>query len=756
MTVELNVRFKKKLYGSEDGDFSIFSAEPASTKDSRLVDENKYGTISISGDFFIQEEELGRKFKVTIEEDYNSKYPNSYKLLKLHYEFPSDPKEQWDYLKNSGLMPLGTFIELKRHFAQDENILDIITEEPEKLTKVHGIGEERAAKYQSKLIENKEKALLFAEYGKIEGVGAKMINKLYSWKPSVADVLTTLEKDPFRIIIDLDVNFVTADRFREFYKFPLDDENRILHGVKYYLNEYFANTGNTYEDVMEVSKMISQKLHVDYKKVVYLVASIKDDVIKSSSFKLKIFGRNITTEDLFNAELTIYQKMKSLISEPSKITDTTKWLQKKELMLEEFGAKLSDEQDSFLNSINENRVQILLGPGGTGKSWVINIACNMIKSLGKTFGLFAPTARAAKVMSDYVGVEAMTIHRGLMRYAAAGEIAPFDVLVVDEFSMVDSELASIIMQVMGEKTRLIIVGDDYQLQSVGPGNVLLDLVQSVGVPTVRLTKVFRQADKHGLLDYAQALREGTFNLPSDAPRIEDNNIVFIQETEDSRKQEIALKLYKDALARVDGDYEDIMLLTPSNKGPSGRKSMNKKIQEIVNPSDGKHETVFGAGSGEENKRFFRRGDYITVTSNQYEMINDIDEVTSIINGDLGEITDAKKEGLTFKVNGNSYTVEKSGIIGLIDHAWAITIHKSQGGQASEVIIVIPENAAFMLNANMIYTAITRTKRKCYMIGDFKALNKAGKKQANLLRKTMIQLKGDIERKKQKALEKVES
>lgn len=744
--IELKVKFKRKLFGNPDGDYSIFSAEPASMEDLRLVNENRYGSISISGDYFIAEEEMDRTYKVTIQEDYTSKYPNSYKLIRLHYEFPTDHKEQWDYLKDSGLMPLRTFLELKKHFSSKDKILDIITEEPERLEEIKGIGEERSRKYQRQLIENKDKAVLFGKYGEIEGVGSKLINKLYFWKPDVEEVLELMEKDPFSIVVDLEVGFVTADRFREFYGLPLNDRNRILHGVKYYLNEYFSSTGNTYEDILEVGKMIAQKLNVSYKEVILLLSEIKDDEISLNKYSLKIFGRNVTTKSLFTAELNIYKRSMEMIQENVKITSTEKWKKNKDMYLANLDAKLSDEQDLFLESINDHRISVLLGPGGAGKSWVINIASKLIEAAGKTFGLFAPTARAAKVMSEYVGVEAKTIHRGLMPFVKSGEIAPYDFLIVDEFSMVDSELGSTIIEAMGAKTRLIIVGDDYQLQSVGPGNVLLDLVQSVGVNTVRLTKIFRQADANGLLDYAQALREGNFKLPVGIPKLEDNNIVFIHETDDTRKQEIGLKLYKDALAKVDGDYEDIMLLTPSNKGPSGRKNMNKQIQDIVNPSDGKNEAVIGANAGPEQKRSYRKDDYITVTSNQYEMTTDTNKTTSIINGDLGRITRANKDNVTFKINRDSYTIEKSAISGLLDHAWAITIHKSQGGQASEVIIVIPENSNFMLNANMIYTAITRTKTKCYVIGNFAELNKAGKRQANLSRKTMIQLQGESRKK----------
>lgn len=745
--IELSVRFVKRLYGTPDGDFSIFAAEVVNLEDAKKIKENKYGNFTISGNYSLNDDEIGSVFTVTIEEDYNARYPNSYKLIKLHYDFPKTAEAQWEYLENSKIIPLRTLIQIKRTFKRSDKILDIIIDNPKELEKVKGIGEERANYYHSKLLENKERAVLFAEYGDIEGVNSNLINKLLNWKPKVQDVIDTIKKDPFKLIESLDVGFVIADRFREFYGFPIDDNNRILHGVSYYLNQEFQNTGNTYENILTASKKIAPKLTVSYRKIIMLLAEIQNDEEKLAKYKLKIFGKNITTLPLYRAELTIFKKITDMIKEKQPMIDKEVWAKNKKEYLSNLPQKLSKEQDEFLDAINDERVTVLLGPGGSGKSWVINIACNLIKKAGKTYGLFAPTARAAHVMSDYVGTEAMTIHRGLMQYALAQEVVPYDVIIVDEFSMVDSELASIVLRSMGTKTRLIIVGDDYQLQSVGPGNVLFDIVEYLNVPTTRLTKIFRQDEGSGILDYAQALREGSFKLPQGVPRVEENDIVFIHETDDDRKQEIAMKLYSDALSKVNNDVENIMLLSPINKGSAGRRILNKRVQEIVNPGDGKNEIVFGANlRDEDEKRYFRKGDYITVTSNQYEMISDTDEITQIINGDLGEVTRATPKNLTFQIDRHSYTIDKSAINDLIDHAWAITIHKSQGGQADEVIIVLPENSYFMLNSNMIYTAITRARKKCYLIGNFKEINKAAKRQANYSRKTMIQLQREIEEK----------
>lgn len=734
--IELKIRFTKRIYGSEDSNFSVYAAVPATRKDSYLVRENKYGNISISGDFFLDGNELDNVYTVTIQEDFNSKYPSSYKLIKIHYELPKSAKDQWEYLFNSGVVPMGTYFEIEKVFNRKDKILDIIIDNPSRLTKVKGIGDRRAEIYQERIVKHKDRAAIFAEYGHIDGVGHSIIKMLVAFKPDVRDTIKAIKKDPFCLLDNKNVGFVVADRFRAHYGLPLNDKNRILHGVSYYLEKKFNDTGNTYEDVYNAARYASEKLLVDYEEVLLLLSDTNRDGNKLEKYRLKIFGSNITTFNLFNAESSIYQGINSMMKKKKSMISKNKWLSNKEEYLSKLDSKLSDEQSQFLDMINEERVSVLLGPGGSGKSWLTSIACDLIKQAKLTYGLFAPTARAAHVMSDYTGSPAQTIHKGLMSHALMNNIAPYDVLIVDEFSMVDSELASIVMQTIGVNTRLIIIGDDFQLQSVGPGNVLFDIVNYIKAPTIKLTKIFRQKEGNKILDYADDLRNGTFRIPATS-KIEYPDITIINEIDDRRQRDLAMSFYKKA---IDNNVEDIMLLTPVNKGFSGRRNLNKEVQSIVNPPTSRDEIVFGANLGsEDDKRYFRIGDYITVKKNHYDITDDEDNITEIINGDLGTVDHVYNNKLTFSIDNHSYTIDKAEINDMIDHAWALTVHKSQGGQADTVIIVLPRNSAFMLNANMLYTAITRAKIECYIIGDINSINSAAREQVNLIRKTMIQL-----------------
>lgn len=738
--LKLNVRFIKRVYGVEDGDFSVISAETVDAEGSRLVRESRYGNFTVAGNFAIDDDEIGDVFKVTIEEDSTSRFPNSYKFIKIHYEFPDNAKEQWQYLKSGNIVPLATYLSIEKAFVKSDKILDIIIEDANSLTAAKGIGESRAKLYHDKITKDADRAAIFAEFGEIEGVGHAIIKTLIDWKPRVTDTIKAVKKDPFSLLENESIGFMVADRFRAHYGLPLNDKNRILHGVMYFLNERFQNTGDTYEDIYEATSFSSHKLSVKYDEVITLLASVKDDKKAIEKYKFKIFGKNISTASLFNAELMIYKESKRLSHSCQRILPDDEWSDNKEDYLSNVEKTLSPKQHEFLDKINVNPVTVLLGPGGSGKSWITDIACGLINKAGLSYGLYAPTARAAHVMTEYTGDEALTIHRGLMKYDSMDVIVPHDVLIIDEYSMVDSELASVVLKAMGDKTRLIIIGDDFQLQSVGPGNVLFDLVNFIKVPTIRFTDIYRQSKGSGVLDYTQALREGVFNLPTDSRRLENDDALFINESYGTKQRDLAMKIYKKSLETQ--DIKEIMMLTPVNKGVSGRNSLNKEIQEIVNSSSSMEEIVFGENSQDESlKTYFRAGDYITVKKNKYEILDDDDKVTELINGDMGVVKSTSSKSLTFVVNDRSYTIDKSEINELIDHAWATTIHKAQGGQANIVIIVLPSNSSGMLNSNLLYTALSRAKTKVYVIGNFSSINEGARKQANFSRQTMIQLQG---------------
>ena len=266
--VELNVKFIKRLYGTEDSNFSIFAAEPASGDDLRHVSLNDYGNFTISGDFFLEDSELGNSYKVSIEEDRSAKYPNSYKLIKLHYSLPTNAADQWDYVQNGRVIPLGKLIAIRKELGRSAKILDIILHDHKKLTKVEGVSQADAQEYHNEILDSNNKALLFAEYGDIEGVGPATIKSLQLFNSSAEKTISLIKENPFIVIKLSGIGFLTADKFRAYYGLPLNSQERILHGANYYLQGECQSTGNTYENILEAAKMIAIKLGVGYKEVI--------------------------------------------------------------------------------------------------------------------------------------------------------------------------------------------------------------------------------------------------------------------------------------------------------------------------------------------------------------------------------------------------------------------------------------------------------------------------------------------------------
>lgn len=740
--IELRVTFRKKVFANDEG-FSIYGAEPIK-EDKGKVELSKYGGFSVSGEFAIEESEMNDKiFRITMEEDVRAKYPNSYKMVRIHYDFPSDPKEQWKFLVDSNLATSRQYMNLLAEFSKDDKILDIILDDIKRVEKAKGFGEKSAARLQKKVRADKYKALIYQEFGKTQGIGPGLINKIANWRPDVEATIKAIKEDPFLLLQMKDIGFLTVDAIRESLGIPQEDKHRCLHGVHYYIVEKFQSTGNTYLDLNVELMWLCNKLGVHQTD---LIPHIMEEMKKDDGgdyYSLKFFNQYATTKQLFLAENIIYKKTIALKKDKKKATNSERW---NDVTQEKIKAKdhpLSDEQASFIKLANEERILILMGPGGSGKSWVTELVYHSLRKVGKKVGLYAPTARAAKIMTDYVGTQAATIARGLMKYANfednVGSIAEFDgfcpddVIIIDEASMIDSELMSMVYQSMKPESRIIIIGDSFQLPSVGPGNVFYDLVNSLGVKTVEFTKVYRQSADSGIINAAQSLRDGTFKLDLYSTKVDLGEIVFFNDSSDMNMRDMGLSFYKQFHKEVNVD--EIMFLSPTNKGAAGRRQLNRDIQEIVNGNPSAGEMSFGVG-GTGDPQFFRKGDYITVTKNLYEVEDDYEEPGFLINGDLGTVIRANSELVTIEINDQEYSLEKGEVLTNIEHTWCTTIHKAQGGQADYVVIIIPENSG-RVSANMLYTAITRAKKKCLIVGDFERLNQSSKIYANYSRRTML-------------------
>ena len=367
---------------------------------------------------------------------------------------------------------------------------------------------------------------------------------------------------------------------------------------------------------------------------------------------------------------------------------------------------------------------------------------NLLKHYYKSFLLLAPTGRAAKVLAGFTGENAMTIHRGL-GYMPPNDWSynkeytlPHDVVIVDEFSMVDIFLMRKLLEAIDfNKTKLLLIGDDAQIPSVGAGNVLYDLLCYNNIPTVTLDKIFRYG-KGGLSTIATDTRTGTEYLDKTKSGMqvfgEDNSYIFMSLTQD-KIVDYTVKLYQKILTQG-YNIEDIAVLSCYNVGDYGTVELNKRLQNAVNPNP---DAKIAFGDAE-----FRLNDIVMNFANDYKAIlyNEefLDEknITFIANGESGRVVKILQNAMVIDYDGTLIYCPKASMKN-IRLAYAISTHKSQGGQFKVVILVTPKAHAFMLNSNLLYVGESRAKEKCYHLGEIRTVNNALKKKENFDRKTML-------------------
>jgi exodeoxyribonuclease V alpha subunit len=379
------------------------------------------------------------------------------------------------------------------------------------------------------------------------------------------------------------------------------------------------------------------------------------------------------------------------------------------------GFKLAVEQFRAVQAAYENKCMVITGGPGTGKSTTVKVIVRMFERLGKTVRLASPTGRAAKRLEEATGRPASTIHRLLEYKPRTGfgrnEDVPLDcsVLIVDETSMVDLPLAYHLLKALPPRCRLILVGDVDQLPSVGPGCVLRDIIDSGVVRTVTLTEIFRQAAGSLIITNAHRINAGA--PPSFDPVGGAKDFGWIKEEEREVIGDRVIDIVGNKLSKKFNPLTEIQVLTPMHAGSAGARELNRRLQETCNPpSQTKLELKLG-------ERVFRVGDRVMQTRNNYDL--------EVFNGDIGTITkvDPAAAGNLIVQYDRAVNYRREDMDEL-QHAFAITVHKSQGSEYPCVVIPLTSSHWVMLQRNLLYTAVTRAKKMCVLIGQRKALWRA--------------------------------
>lgn len=607
--------------------------------------------------------------------------------------------------------------------------IDIMRSEPERLAEIKGITSTKAKEICESFIESWD-LWQIVEFLEKFGIGTQSAQTIY--KKLGPNTISQIQSDPYILEeIGIKVDFAQIDKMAIEIGIERNSLRRVGMGIIHALN---LATYNGHSCVLKPNL-------IDY--VIALLGVSEEDVenaLKDLQSKEKIMlekrediatidGKTEMTEQVwvylenfYRAEMNIAQRINSLQNSANvkKITNIDKII-KKVIDIEP-----SEKQREALDIINKNNVSIITGGPGTGKTTIIKTVISIYKSLGKKTVLCAPTGRAAKRMTEATGEEAKTLHR-LLEIGKVVEEKPnpnmnvtpidADIIIIDEMSMVDIFLMNYVLNGIFKGTKLVLVGDIDQLPSVGPGSVLQDLIESKKVPYIALNKIFRQAAKSKIIVNAHKVNEG-INFIGEINQEEDtvDDFEFISDNNTKNIQEKILDLYKMG----------VQVITPTKKGELGTKALNKLIQERINPADTtKNEKKFG-------DIIFREGDKIMQTKNNYDIewnkigqhnieYNDkgIEYGSGVFNGEMGVISEINSyEGsITIEFEDGKNANYAYSDLDQLEHAYAITVHKSQGSEFDTVIMPILNASTMLLTRNVLYTGMTRAKKKLIIMGN---------------------------------------
>lgn len=613
--------------------------------------------------------------------------------------------------------------------------LDIMSETPERLIEVPGIGKKRAAQLGQAFLEQyaaREAMVFLQSYGVSPSLAVK-ISKRYG-----ADAQQKIRENPYRLIDDIEgVGFLTADRIALSLGIARDSEYRLQSGLKYVLMEAANGEGHTYLPKEMLISHAANALRVNPGLLTRPLDSL-------------LFAREIVAFDIEGMEammLSVYyfaeketaHYLKLLLGRKKEKTDET--LERRILRFEkEHAIQFSDNQRRAVREALSTGLMVITGGPGTGKTTIINCILSLLK--GKVL-LAAPTGRAAKRMSEATGQEAKTLHR-LLEFSGddghfqRNEENPLDCdcVIVDEMSMVDVFLMRSLLRALRSGTKLILVGDADQLPSVGAGNVLGDILKSEVVPTVRLTDIFRQAQESLIVLNAHRINHG------EAPVLNQKNSDFFFERKLTADQvsETIVSLCKTrlpAFLKTADGLKDIQVLSPQKKAGAGVIQLNQMLQAALNPpASFKKEIIYG-------DTIFRLGDKVMHIKNNYQLpwtLDNGEEGVGVFNGDVGYITkvDTQDRIVTVRYDDERTVEYDYQQLEEMELAYCLSVHKSQGSEFPCVVMPMLPGPPRLCTRNLFYTALTRAKKLVVLVGREEAIAAMVQNRQILRRYTTLQ------------------
>ncbi|MBK6328350.1 MAG: ATP-dependent RecD-like DNA helicase [Chloroflexi bacterium] len=740
-------------YYNEENGYSVIRLKP----DTRGMLPFKYASgadalITVVGN--LPEVQPGEWLKLSGKWSSHAKHGRQFQAEFCEQSLPATTEGIKRYLGSGLIRGVGRVMAERIVDRFGEQTLDIIDYQPTELRKVLGIGDKRVESIiksweQQRAIKD---VMLFLQS---HGVSTTLATKIY--KQYGDQSLAVVQNTPYRLVNDVyGIGFKTADKIAQALGLAPDDPGRIEAGVAYTLNR-MAEEGHVYMPQEDLEPEAAEILGVAQEKITAVIDSLEhSDFIKRETIRYEIAAtqsptnkptnkqtnqptnqptlheeRAVYLTPFYYSEIGLTQRVKRMIAHPtSRLTGLRR---QSAIRNPQSAIPLSEQQMGAVQTAVAHKVTILTGGPGTGKTTTLRALLDLLDANRRTYALASPTGRAAKRLAEATGREAKTIHRLLEFNPGEGfgrnDENPLDVdmVVIDETSMLDLILANNLLKAIGPDSHLLLVGDVDQLPSVGAGDVLGDLIESGVAPVIRLQTIFRQAANSLIISNAHRINQGL--MPETAQEkpggAAADFFIFIKEDPDEAA-DLLVDIVQKRLPHKFGLHplDDIQVLSPMYNGSVGVSNLNLLLQATLNPPNGKKPERRLGG------RVFRAGDKVMQTVNNYDK--------NVYNGDIGRITavDPIQQTLTISIDGMPVVYDFLEADELV-HAFAISVHKSQGAEYPCVVVPVLAQHYMMLQRNLLYTAVTRAKKLAILVGTRRAIAIAVKNDKTTERHTAL-------------------
>lgn len=729
---------KNETYNSEN--FKIYSVS-VNENVYKDIKHNKRGTISIVGN--IPNLVPNLEYKVEAYLDVNSKFGYQYNVKNIRQDKPTTYDSSLKFLKelineDKAKILLNEYPDIIDKIIKND--LDDID-----LSKTKGIKEKTFENIKSKVIENFALIDIIETYNNI--IPMNVMKKLYDTYSNIKIIKAMLKKEPYKCLCKLSrIGFKSADSIllnldkyrkenRDNCDFTFDEDlltskQRMKACINYIL-EKNEETGNSRISIQELRKESNKLTPECIGHFVSIIKENNNDIYVDNELKC------ISSTKAYNTELYIKNILLNMNNNKTIYNcDIEEFRETKE-------GVATDEQMETLNQICNNNIVCLTAVAGSGKTFSVKNLLNMLDNNNKTYLLCTPTGKSSEVLTEQTSRDAGTIHRKLeykpiddndnpWGYNENNKL-PVDVVVVDEFSMVDIYLFKHLLDAIDvNKTKLLLVFDSYQLPSVGCGNIAQDIIDSKLIPVVRLTKIFRY-NEGGLMQVATKIRNGEQFLPSDFTGVKifgsKKDFVFI-ELQQTKIINQMIKIYKKLLS--DGyNTQDITVLASQNNGDYGVLEVNKWIQKLIQKDKNNKFVMYG-----DNKYF--KDDKVIQIINNYKAESYIDgSSTEVFNGNTGIIVEVGWDYIVVDFGKDKLIKYEKADLNQLQLGYCTTYHKSQGISIKQVICLAPKAHNFVMNCNLLYVGVTRARERVYMLGNIVTVNRCIKKKANFNRNTWL-------------------